>query len=312
MSASTNNADQMMPSERDYSSISPSARSILLMKGLTDIPFARQAAERMVYPEKYQPGLEGKETAFLRRLAHLEDRYWSIDQLLADLPVRNILELSSGFSFRGLEAVIREDVHYIDTDLPGVIATKKDFVEALQKDQVAPKGDQAVPKGDQAAPKGVLELLPLNALDAEAFGQTVSHFPAGPLAIVNEGLLMYLNEEEKLQLFRIIHRVLKERGGFWITADIYIKRPPEFVEFQLNDRLNQFFEQHRVRENMFDSFEAAKALFEKAGFVVEKEAVPDPSKINFLPNLLKMLSQEQLMKIANMPTFRVTWRLSAV
>jgi hypothetical protein len=41
------------------------------------------------------------------------------------LPIKNILELSSGFSFRGLETTKQKGFYYIGTDLPDVIATKK-------------------------------------------------------------------------------------------------------------------------------------------------------------------------------------------
>ncbi len=152
-------------------------------------------------------------------------RYWSIDQLLADLPIKNILELSSGVSStRGLDAVQRQDIHYIDTDLPGVTSVKRDFVAALQGDD---------------HPRGTLEILPLNALDEEQFGLTVSRFPAGPLAIVNEGLLMYLGIEEKERLCRIIHKILGARGGYWITADIYIKRPDDEDQLKTDDQIIQ-------------------------------------------------------------------------
>ena len=57
---------------------------------------------------------------------HFENRYWSIDQLLNDLTIINILEISSGYSFRSLEYTRQKAVHYIDTDLPDVIAAKKE------------------------------------------------------------------------------------------------------------------------------------------------------------------------------------------
>ncbi|WP_315822535.1 hypothetical protein [Paraflavitalea speifideaquila] len=39
--------------------------------------------------------------------------------------------------------------------------------------------------------------MPLNALDEEQFNQVVALLPPGPVTIVNEGLLMYLNWDEK-------------------------------------------------------------------------------------------------------------------
>jgi len=117
---------------RNYNTISPSAKSLLLMKGYTTIPFARQTAELIVYPEKYEPDYKKKDLTFWARVVHFETRYWSIDQLLSDLSIRNILELSSGFSFRGFETARQKGYHYIDSDLPKLIAIKKELVSALK------------------------------------------------------------------------------------------------------------------------------------------------------------------------------------
>src|SRR5580700_4885930 len=87
-------------SNRDYSTISPSARALLWMKGLTDIPYAHEAAALMMAsePQRADPGPQPEE--FWQRVRHFEQRYWSIDRLMVGLKATNILELSSGFSFR--------------------------------------------------------------------------------------------------------------------------------------------------------------------------------------------------------------------
>ena len=212
---------------RDYSTISPSAKALLFLKGYTNIPFARKAAELMALPEKYEPDFDKKDFRFWARLVHFESRYWSIDQLMAGLPIKNILEISSGFSFRGLAAVQQEGIHYIDTDLPEVIELKKQFIKELHPGEINPNSK--------------LETLPLNALDENAFEEIVSHFPADePLIIVNEGLLMYLSTAEKEKLCKIIHNILDKRGGYWITADIYIKQRDE-IPGMMDDKLSQFF-----------------------------------------------------------------------
>jgi hypothetical protein len=46
---------EQMINNRDFSSISPSARWLLLAKGYTNIPFARETAELLEYPNKYIP-----------------------------------------------------------------------------------------------------------------------------------------------------------------------------------------------------------------------------------------------------------------
>jgi len=283
---------QNSPDNRDYSTISPSAKALLYLKGHTNIPFAKAAAEQMMLPDKYEPDFTNRDFAFWARVVHFESRYWSIDQLLADLSIKNVLELSSGFSLRGLaEVAERADLHYIDTDLPDVIATKKQLMEAIKPEV-----------------KGTLEVQPLNALDENAFEEILNHFPKGEVAIVNEGLLMYLGLSEKEKLCRIIHRILSERGGYWITADIYIKRANR-ERLMLNDHLEEFFKQHNIDEQMFESFEEAEAFFNKNGFIVDKEALPDRDKLKSLTYMLQSATGEQLQDLRSRKRIHATWRL---
>ena len=119
---------EQMIINRDFSSISHSAKWLLLMKGYTNIPFAREVAELLEYPNKYIPDFKKRDYTFWASTIGLENRYWSIDQLLNDLTIKNILEISSGYSFRSLDYTQQKGVHYIDTDLPNVIATKKELL----------------------------------------------------------------------------------------------------------------------------------------------------------------------------------------
>src|SRR5664279_1468676 len=107
-------SEQENITNRNFNSISPSARSLMLLKGHTNIPYARQTAELLVSPDKYVPDLKSRDLTLWARVLHFENRYRSIDQLIEDLPIKNILELSSGFSFRGLEITGKRKVHYVD------------------------------------------------------------------------------------------------------------------------------------------------------------------------------------------------------
>jgi O-methyltransferase involved in polyketide biosynthesis len=288
------NKEDFGSTERDFSTISPSAAALLLLKGMTNIPFATQAAQLMVSPEKYEPDFSIRDLTFWVRALHFENRYWSIDQLLADTGARNILELSSGFSFRGLSAIATDNIHYIDTDLENIISVKKEFIKQLDH--------------GPAGANSKLEILTLNALDEAAFLNTVACFEPGELVIVNEGLLVYLNTAEKEQLCKIILDILTRRGGYWITADIYIKKELDKA-IKADDKLQEFFEQHKIEENKFDDFEEAEAFFNKAGFVIDKEAAADPSKITTLPYLLQSATAEQLAKMKSVGKIHQTWRL---
>jgi len=283
-----------MEQTRNYNTISPSARALLLMKAHTTIPFAREAAGLIQRPEPFEPDFSNRQAGFWIRVMHFEARYWSINQLLPG-DATNILELSSGFSFRGLALATDRPVYYIDTDLPDLIATKQPMVKELA-----------------GALRGHYELRALNALDTPTFNSIVASFPAGPLVIVNEGLLMYLGIEEKRQLCRQIRSVLAERGGYWITADVYLRRDlPDDPELSQGDTLREFLEQHRVKDNMFESFEAAGAFFASEGLVLDKEFEPDYMSLTSLPHFLASCSPQLLERLrANMiGKVHTTWRL---
>jgi hypothetical protein len=283
---------------RDFSSISPSAKWLLLMKGYTNIPFAREAAEQLVYPNKYIPDFKKRDFTFWASTIHFENRYWSINQLLKDLTIKNILELSSGYSFRSLEYTQQKGVHYIDTDLPDVIATKREFINSLEKDGFDTNGK--------------LELLPLNVLDEEKFLEITGHFPQGEVVIVNEGLLTYLAKQEKEKLCSIIHDILIERGGYWITADIYLKNKQPNLGLKFNDKIKEFNEQQNTEDNSFESFEEAEMFFKDMGFVIDKEAKIKYSEMSSFKYLLKSLTLRQLFNLKSTGKIQATWRLKAV
>jgi O-methyltransferase involved in polyketide biosynthesis len=283
------------PDKRDYSSISPSARQLLLLKGFTKIPFVKEAAQLMLQPKAYIANLDNMDFPFKARLMHFEWRYRSMDQLLEGLAVKNVLELSSGFSFRGLDLIQHKDVFYIDTDLPEVIETKKNFVEGLTSQDFKPIGK--------------LEILPLNALDETQWQEILKLFPPGPVAILTEGLLMYLNPEEKLKLCGIIHRVLQERGGYWIVADIYVRKEIDLRNVMVTEALQSFYQAHNIEENKFESFEAAEKLLNSQGLVIDKVAGGDYSNLDSLKPFLDAASPEQMNILKTAAQVRATWQL---
>jgi len=287
--------DEFNLNNRNFNSISPSAKWILLLKGHTNIPYARQTAELISYPEKFTPDFNRNDITFWARTVHFESRYLSIDYLLKDLSTRNILELSSGYSFRGLDTITQKEVYYIDTDLPDIITAKAKLLTALKK--------------SDNATKGKIELLPLNALDEKQFERTAERFPDGPIVIVNEGLLMYLDLREKEQLCRIIHKILESRGGYWITADIYLRKVQGNPGIKLSEKTKEFFEQHRIEENKFPNFREAEKFFKTMGFTIDKEARIEPSKLSSLQYFLKNTTPDELVKIRTAGKIQTSWRL---
>lgn len=286
----------MLPAPKDFTSISPSAKSLLLMKSYTNIPFAQETGALMQGPEAFGLNFEDKDFWFWIRVMHFENRYWSIDQLLRETNSKNILELSSGYSLRCLDLCLKHaDIHCIDTDLPEVVATKQNLIAQLGAD-----------KGIE----GKFELLPLNTMDQQQFHKVVSRFGDGELTIVNEGLLMYLNLEEKKQLCQTIHSILKQQGGCWITADVYVKRSAEMrAGLPQSQKETAFFEQHHIEENKFDSYEAAQDFFNKQGFELVQEAVPNYKALSVMPYLLKAMPENVRNSKEPPPKIQATWML---
>jgi hypothetical protein len=280
------------PEGKKYTSITPSAYALIKLKAYTKIPFAKETAALLA---KDSVGEELKKGGrdFFKYIIHFENRYWTVDKMLARVPSGNILEFSSGYSFRGLSRCMEQNINFIDTDLPYVIDTKKKMVNTL----LAESGRRVI---------GNFQLLPLNVFNQTDFTNIVNRFPPGPVTIINEGLLVYFNDDEKRQLCSIIHHVLENRGGYWITADIYVKTDEHPVD---NPVMSSFRMEHHLDENRFDNYEAAEKFFKNCGFeVVYRESLA----IDQL-SCLQLLSQSKrdgvIEKLKNSPPIRQTWCL---
>ena len=279
----------------DYNTISPSARGLLLTKAITTIPFATQAAALLWDKEELKRRVKEKvsKESFVW-LLHFENRYRTIDSLLTPLAYSNVLEIASGFSFRGLQLCIDHNITYFDTDLPDSITTKQQVVDQLKEKH-------------HLQTKGTYRLMPLNALDTAAFNAVIDQFPPGPIAIVNEGLLMYLDEAEKRRLCANIHAVLSKRGGCWITGDIYLKKGE--LEHELrNPTAAAFLAMHKVEEKKFENFEAAEAFFTSCGFSIAAKEIVAYDQLSALQFIADRNIPEEVVR--SWFTTRETWKLT--
>jgi len=157
--------------------------------------------------------------------------------------------------------------------------------------------------------EGNLELFSLNVLDAEKFSEVVSHFPGGEIIIVNEGLLMYLDMGEKERLCKTIYSLLTKRGGCWITADIYIKNKQEKLNLKIDNTTKDFFLKHKIEDNKFVSFEEAEKFFNRMGFIIDRIADVNKSKLSSLKFFLKSVTLKQLFGLRKGGKMQETWRL---
>jgi len=278
---------------RDFSTISPSARSIILMKGHTDIPYAREAAELVTLPEAFIPDFSNVDLLFWSKVLHFETRYRGIDQLIEDLDVSSFLELSSGFNLRCVEVSNRTGKVYVDTDLPDLIKEKTRLVELL-------KGRADLAK---------VRLEPLNVLDEVAFLATTNKLPLGKVAIITEGLLMYFNDEEKKRLCEIVHKVLSDRGGYWITSDIYVRGRGHAPLVKQDSEVKAFTDKHNVEDNKFSSFEEARKFFSENGFQVEREEALDVRQLSSFNYLVALLPETMRSAGHDGSKMQTSWRI---
>lgn len=248
--------------DRNYASISQSAKWLALTKATTTIPFAREAAV-LLFGEALVREAESTVASLTGAgLAHFEHRYRSIDQALEIVGHRNIVEIGAGLSFRGLAMARSPGIHYLDTDLPELVAIKSDLMAQLDHEPLG----------------GTLRLEPLNALAPGALAGAVRQMPPGPVALVNEGLLMYLDMTEKQHLAATVRDILRERAGSrWITADCYIRDGERWTTS--DPAVERFVAEQRVEEQKFASWEDAQQFFEAQGFAIDQRLRPVEARL---------------------------------
>jgi O-methyltransferase involved in polyketide biosynthesis len=245
---------------RDFSTISPSARWLLLAKAHSGLPYAREVAELVFgHDEVKAAATPASPEAALRR-RHFELRARSVDEALDLVAGTRIVEFAAGLSFRGLARAVRDDVHYLDTDLPELVELKRGILGQLSRPVLA----------------GSYRIEPLDVMDDAALARALESLPDGPLSIAHEGLLMYLGAEEKARLAASIRAALRSRGGRWITADVYLRRKSTIPR---EEQVEKFLADHRVEEQKFGSWDEAETFFADAGFAVDRKLVPtnDPA-----------------------------------
>ena len=241
---------------KDYSIISPTAYSVARSRALSDIPLSKEIADwamehvviRKDNPEAFLP----------RRVLNVEARYKLIDKVIASHNPTQILELASGLLPRGY-LLATKGVTFVETDLPEMIEVKKRMLNELSL-KLPP----------------TLFLEKANALNLKELESACKHFSSKePLIITNEGLLRYLNFEEKTIVAQNIHSLLEKYGGVWITSDITLAK--RFTPERLDKIKNNIGMD--ITPNLFRDLKHAKKFFSDLGFTLKlhpfKEIYPE-------------------------------------
>ncbi|HEY1835479.1 MAG TPA: class I SAM-dependent methyltransferase [Candidatus Saccharimonadales bacterium] len=274
-------------SDSEYTPIIPTAFATAYPRTLSDIPYSDVIFEQLLRLRKEENLPELETGLIVPRLApELEARYKLVDKLLRQTGITQVLELAAGLSPRGLIMAGGDPtVQYAELELLDMIAMKRRIL------------------GDIAELPENLHLIAGNALRLKDLRQATADFDvAMPLAIVNEGLLRYLNFDEKAQIARNVHAVLELFGGAWITCDT---TPKKFLAVQdsvtkpgMNDRLSKTSGKD-FNNTMFEDLNHAKRFFGELGFSLEVHELQDIATMLSSPAKLHLARDETARLLAH-------------
>ncbi len=248
--------------------ISPTAWLVAYQRSLSDIPLASAVLielEKIVKQTRTTSEIENMEDLKSFKMAVMwESRFKIVNQVLKAYPVDQFLEIAAGFSTRGLNMAKDAHMTYVEVDLPGVIQEKRYIVETLIAQAKIPRQPN-------------FHLAEGNALNLADLLSTTRFFADKPIAVINEGLLPYLNRAERTAFANNVHTVMERFGGIWITPDIDIQLPEaapgqEHGAVKVRTEKIENLTGIDVLKNRFESEEDARAFFEQLGFHVERHS----------------------------------------
>jgi len=210
---SKDQSKQTLPLDPHFSKISPTAKLVAFFRAFSDIPYANEIAKIIgakELTEKILPNSETLSEILPFAAPAIEARYKSMLTAIKSTGIKQILELASGLSFRGAIMTADPSFEYIETDLPGIIEEKRRI------------SDQ-IPGLEEATKRKNYHQESVNAVSMEDIKHAVRHFDlTQPIAVIHEGLYMYLSRPEKKQLAENIYQILHNSSGAWITPDFML------------------------------------------------------------------------------------------
>jgi len=238
--------------ERSFEKISPTALLTAHGRSFSDIPFASEMYIELARRKGGDTFDAGRYLA-----PRLESRHLLTDDALFHTGSTQILEVAAGFSTRGLAWVSRNFRRgkYVEFDLPDVIETKRTVIRFIEPTAL-----------------GHLYLCRGDALEANDMAKAarILH-PQLQRAVITEGLMMYLTQEERIKLAENVKAALERSGGVWITSDVMIKKMLEEDEIYSPGKMERIRTetQSDINANAFDNVGEATEFFTSLGFDVQ-------------------------------------------
>lgn len=257
----------------------------------TDMPYAREIAHEIREVKGDLPGIMRAAIYLfpdkMPQMTILEGRYAATNDALKRTGPYQILELAAGLAPRSLSLA---DGHaaYVETDLREMLGEKERIVRKIRAREGRAIGNH--------------HFMPLNALDAEALSRAgeifASHGNGEPIAVVHEGLFMYLSKAEQAQMRDNLAGFFRtySPNGSWISPDLSY-RPEDRESFIIRWAKNRIQKRTGREFTHFASQQEADEFFRQGGFA--GETLPNEHVVGELTCVGKMgISPEKARRMA--------------
>lgn len=271
--------------------ISFTADGVAYRRTFTDIPYCREIFTIMeeicgpLSPREKQRADEHKAI-----IPFFEARYLLTDREIKKSGVTQVMELASGLSPRGLIMTENPAITYVELDLPEKMEFKREVIRKLHRNRPAESSNLILEDG--------------NAVDVRDFAFAEMKLRVGPVAVVCEGLLRYLNWEDKEELANNVKGALGIHGGVWITSDIELLSEVESSP-EKKARYDKITREWGldVRPNLFRDIKHAISFFEGFGFKVAQHSTAEVSDSLTCPKRLGLSDESVRVELSKHSAF---------
>ena len=131
-----------------------------------------------------------------------ELRYVALNRTIEETGLKTLMDLPCGYTPKVFEFT-EKGMQYIGCDLPAVINDFSPIIDSMTSDEQKKK----------------IRFQIVDVTNYESM-KAAADMADGPVCIATEGLTVYLTADENRQLGLNIRRILSEKGGCWLNADV--------------------------------------------------------------------------------------------
>ncbi len=235
---------------RSFDAISPTALLTAHGRRFSNIEFAEEMCREL---ERHGPVDALGASQYLA--TRLETRHILVDELLRRTDHPQVLEVAAGYDTRGMSWALRHLGRYVELDRKPVSTMKQSIVEKIQPDGISN-----------------LHFVSGDALNSDDLNRAAALMhPHHEIAVIAEGLMMYLSPDERAQLASHMRALLLQRGGTWITPDIVLREMLDDPFVTPRGKMEQVRDvtQSDLYGHAYSTVDEAQQFFWDLGFTVD-------------------------------------------